>query len=345
MNRSFTLVAVLIFAATVSCIKREIRYTAKSVVNADGSLVRSGTLVIAPADSLSGTQDSSEASDFYDGNFVPLDESRFEVKKSFSDSVLTITWSGKFGPDEYPATDYAHRVGDGPTAENTISVTVKNRWFFKDYDYREAFIDQVDMEKYYSLIDENLSRASDNILASAPMKGLRDSAGAESILSDLRKKSGSELLRSFMNNPRAADSLSGLNEKNYDIAGDSLSGLAGVKLSPDSAAALLKAGFGAVWDTLLDEHPEILGSYGLTEDKNLFAVEVQLPGCVRNGNADSTGGNSAFWKFDNYDFFGREKALEISARKWLWTNVIITVAVLAIMIILVLWPIRRKSMA
>jgi len=316
-----------------------------TVVDPDGSVNRSGELVIAPADTAMGTQDSTEALTYYEDNFEPLDGNRYQIRMEFTNGVLRVSWSGKFGINEMPIGDYAHRSNQGPVANNNITVEIKNRWFFRDYRYREIFADPVEASKYFPLIDEKLAEASQNVLDSEPLKGLSDPEGAAAILTDLCAKTGSNLLDAFMTDPKLLDSLADKYDSNFKIAGDRLAGLAGVKLNPDSAALLLKSAFDATWDTILTNHPGIFGSYGFGGDEHDFRIETKLPGCIKTGNADSLNGNVAVWNFKNTDFFAREKTLEAVSRDWSWGNVIITVIVVLVALTLILWPIRRKSTA
>lgn len=345
MTKRIALALSLLIIVATSCIKREVTFNGKTIVNTDGSVIRSGGLIIAPAQNEGGTQDSSEASKYYAEHYEPLDNNRYEIQKHFADGILTVSWSGLFTADEMPLTDYKHRTGEGPAATNKISVEVKNRWFFKDYSYLETFTDPVDASKFYPMIEAKLEEASINVLKSPSLKGLRDREGASAVISDLKDRTGVKLLKSFFDNPELLDSLSERYDSYFETAGDSLAGLAGVKLSPETATELLKDNIGAVWDTLLEAHPEIFGSYGLAENEHKFRIEVLLPGCVKSTNADSTIENAVAWNFDNYDFFAKEKVLEVFARDWRWGNVFVTVVAVIIILLLVLWSVRRRGIA
>lgn len=344
MSRENIMIGFLMMITTaVSCVRQEATFQGKTVVYADGSFSRSGSLAIAPADSAAGTEDSTEADKFLSEHFPVFDSNLFEVHTGFSDGKLTVSWSGLFAYDDLPLADYTHRAGEGSTASNRIALEVKDRWFFKDYRYSEVFSDPVSAEKYFDLVDERLNQASAEILGSPSFKGLREGREAAAIMSDLKKNTGVDLLKAMLENPRKLDSLSDLYESYFIIAGDSLAGLAGVKLSPDSASHLLEIEFGAVWDTLMTEHPDMFGSYGLAEEGHKFRIEVFLPGCVKSGNADSTYRNAGVWYFDNVDFFAGEKSLELAARDWAWGNVTVVVLVLLLILLLILRPIRRKK--
>ncbi|MEE9553030.1 MAG: hypothetical protein V3W18_01935, partial [candidate division Zixibacteria bacterium] len=341
-------IALLLSLSTIviiSCIRREVTYEGKSVVNIDGSVSRSASLVIAPAAEETGSQDSAKAFTFYSDHFTSIDENLYEVRKDFNNGILTVTWNGLFTSEDMPISDYGHRIEEGPVASNLISVELKNRWFYKDYNYRETFTDPVDAAKFYPMIEGKLSEASIKVLKLPVLKGLRDPAEAKAIISDLRDKTGVKLLKAFFENPKLIDSLSERYDLYFEIAGDSLAGLAGVKLSSESATELLKDNIGAVWDSILSDHPEIFGSYGLSENEHKFRIEVYLPGCVKSTNADSALENVVVWNFENSDFFAGEKILEVSARDWHWGNVIVSVVVAIIVLLLVLWPIRRKGFA
>ena len=345
MTKWITPVLFLFLVLASSCIKREVTFEGKTVVNANGSVSRSGALNIAAAKDETGTQDSTEAMKFFIEHFPVIDKNLFEVHSGFSDGILSISWFGILSPDDLPFTDYIHRVGESPAATNRISVDVKNRWFYKDYHYLETYSDPVDASKYYSLIEEKLAKASDDVLKSPSLKGLREPEMAAAIISDLGHETGVKLLKVIMDNPRILDSLSDQYDSYFEIAGDSLAGLAGVKLSSEEAGELLKDNLGAVWDTILTDHPEIFGSYGLADDEHRFKIEVFLPGCIKSGNADSTFENVAVWQFDNVDFFAGEKKLEVLSRDWAWVNVALGMVVVVVVFLLVLWPIRKKGIA
>lgn len=344
MNRQLiSILSVMMFVFSISCVNRKISYDGKTVVNGDGSIVKSGKLTIAPLDTSSGTQDSTEAAQFYSDHLVPAGFELFETHREFSDGVLYVDWMAAFDKSEMPITDYSYHSDKGPTAKNSVTVEVKNRWFFKDYQYKETFVDPVEAEKYYPMIDSALAKASGNILDSKSLKGLRDRQGAEAILADLQKKTGSDLIALFMENPQMLDSLTEKYDAYFVAAGDSLSGLAGVKLSPDSAASLLKNSFDAVWDTVLTDHPGIFGAYGLAENEHYFRVEVEMPGCIKSANADTVDDKRAVWNFRNADFFGQEKTMMASARDWLWGNVVISIVVILVILFLILRPLRRRG--
>ncbi len=132
MTKRIALALSLLIIVAASCIKREVTFNGKTIVNTDGSIFRSAGLVIAPAEDEGGTQDSSEAFKYYAEHYEPLDTNRYEIQKHFADGILTVSWSGLFTADEMPLTDYKHRTGEGPAATNKISVDVKNRWVFKN---------------------------------------------------------------------------------------------------------------------------------------------------------------------------------------------------------------------
>ncbi len=344
MSKRATLFLALILAAAVSCVKHEALFEGKTVVYDDGSFSRSASLNIVRSDGTAGVPDSTEAIKFLEEHFPPIDRSLFEVHTLFSEGVLTVTWSGMFSSDDLPLNDYNHRMGEGTAATNRIEIDVNNRWFYKDFRYLEVFSDPVDAGKYFDIIEKGLSDASDRILASTSLSGLRDREEADKILSGLREKTGVNLLKMLLENPRILDSLSERYDSYFEIAGDSLAGLAGVKLSPESASELIEEQFGAVWDTIMTDHPGIFGSYGLAEGGHKFRIEVFLPGCVRSGNADSTFESMAVWYFDNLDFFAREKSLELTARDWVWGNVVIAAVAIILVLLFALWPLRRGKM-
>lgn len=345
MIKRFTAAIILFALFATSCITRENLFDAKSDVLSDGSITRTGSLTIKPAEGESGTQDSTEAFAFYDDNYKPLDNSVFEVSRTFADGVLKVTWTSNVAPEQQPFNDYFHKKDDGPVASNSVLVTINNRWLYKDYAYSEIFKDTVDTEKYASIIDTRLEEASAEFLDSNAMRGLKERDAAKSVLDSLRISTGSSLLVALIANPGTEDSLSNYYDAQVADAGDILSGLSGVKLGSDSTTALLRSAYDTVWDSLMTEFPDIFGSYGFIGDEHKFVIEVTLPGCLSNANADSTGGSTAIWRFSNLDFFGKSKTLSAVSRDWIWTNVILTLAVVLILLALVLLPLRRRRTA
>ncbi len=343
MNRKLLLMfsgALLILA---SCISHDVEFEGKTVISSDGAIRRSGELKISLSGDRDVEKDLSHAMEFYADNFVPPDTDFFEVQHTFADSVLTITWTGEIDLADLPISDYTHRVGDGRSAGNKISLEKKSRWFYNNYSYAEIYSDPIDTVTYYSLIEEKLAGATDNILSSRSMSRLKDRDEARDLLQTLESKVGVNMLRAFFSDPHKLDSLSGVYDSHFGIVADSLAAFAGVKLNPDSLNSLLKSVYDSIWDTLLADHPGIFGSYGLDEGaKHRFRIEVVVPGCVINTNAESRMDNGGVWIFDHLDFFAGEKRIELAYRVWSWLNVAITVIVILIVLAGILWPIRRK---
>lgn len=343
MNKRKLLVFTGAILILTSCITYDVEFDGKSVISADGSIRRSGELRVALSSEKDIEKDQSRALDFYTDNFVPPDSDFFEVQYTFADSVLTITWTGRLIPADLPISDYTHRAGNGPSASNVVSLEKKNRWFYSDYSYTEIYSDPVDTVKFFPLVQDALSKASDDIVNLKPMKGLKDRQRARDLLNGIETEAGADLLRAFMANPHGIDSLSGEHELYVHMVADSLAGFAGVKLNPDSLSALLGTVYDAVWDTLFTDYPGIFGSYGIAEpEEHRFRIEVVCPGCITGSNADSTFESASIWTFDNLDFFAGEKRIELTYRIWSWVNVAVTVVVIAIILAVTLWPIRRR---
>ncbi len=336
---------LLVYSGTIlilaSCISHDVEFDGKSVISADGSIRRSGELKISLSGDRDVEKDLSHAMEFYADNFVPPDTDFFEVQQTFIDSVLTITWTGEIDMADLPISDYAHRVGDGSTASNKISLQKKNRWFYNDYSYTEVYSDPVDTVKFYPLVQNALSKASDDIMNFKPMEGLKDRQRARDLLGTL-ENAGVDLLRAFLADPDQLDSLSDEHELYVDVVADSLAGFAGVKLNPDSLSSLLELPYDAAWDTLLSDYPGLLGSYGIGESEHRFRIEIVYPGCIVKSNADSTFGRAGIWTFNRLDFFAGERRIELAYRVWSWVNVAIAVVVILIVLALTLWPIRRR---
>jgi hypothetical protein len=343
MNKRKLLVFTGAILILVSCISHDVEFDGKSVISADGSIRRSGELRMALSGDRDIENDQSQALDFYADNFVPPDSDYFEVQYTFADSVLAITWVGQITPSNLPISDYKHRTSDGPAASNIISLAKKGRWFYDDYSYTEVYSDPVDTVKFFPLVQDALSKASDDIINLKPMKGLKDRQRARDLLKGIETEAGVDLLRAFMANPHWIDSLSDEHELYVHMVADSLAGFAGVKLNPDSLSALLGSVYDAVWDTLFTDYPGIFGSYGIGEpEEHRFRIEVVYPGCLTGGNADSTFESAGIWTFDNLDFFAGEKRIELTYRIWSWVNIAITVVVILIVLAFILWPIRRR---
>ncbi len=343
MSRKLPLVlsgALLILA---SCISHDVEFDGKTVISADGKIRRSAELKIILSGDRDVEKDLSHAMEFYTDNFVPPDSDLFEIQHTFIDSVLTITWNGEIDLTDLPISDYTHRVGDGPAASNKISLQKKSRWFYNDYSYTEIYSDPVDTVKFYPLVQDAFSKASDDIMNLKPMEGLRDRQGARDLLGEIETVAGIDLLRAFMAYPHRLDSLSEEHEQYVHLVADSLAAFAGVKLDPDSLSSLLGSLYDAVWDTLLSDYPGLFGSYGIVEPKeHRFKIEIVYPGCLSSSNADSTFEKAGIWIFDYLDFFAGEKRIELTCRTWSWVNVGITVVVILIVLAVILWPIRRK---
>ena len=343
MSRKLLLLFSGAILILVSCISHDVEFDGKTVISSGGTIRRSGELRISLSGDRDVEKDLSHAMEFYTDNFVPPDSDLFEIQQTFIDSVLTITWTGEIDLADLPISDYTHRVGDGPLASNKISLQKKSRWLYNDYSYTEIYSDPVDTVKFYPLVQDAFSKASDDIMNLKPMEGLRDRQGARDLLGEIETVAGIDLLRAFMAYPRRMDSLSEEHEQYVYMVADSLAAFAGVKLDPDSLSSLLGSVYDAVWDTLLSDHPGLFGSYGIVEpEEHRFKIEIVYPGCLSSSNADSTFEKAGIWIFDNLDFFAGEKRIELTCRIWSWVNVAITVVVILIVLAVILWPIRRK---
>lgn len=333
--------ACLLFGA--SCVTHEVSFEGKSEINPDGSLLRKGQLTVQLSGERDIEKDSLGLSNFFNENYVVPGENRFSRTENYKDSLLTISWQGIFGPDDGPVSDYIHKSADGQMAINRIKVNVKNRWIYKDISYLETFSDPVDTNVYFPLIKEKLSEASGNMLDQKAMKGIPDRARAESLLNGMETTAGMDLFRKILTDPDGFDSLSKLYDESALKIADSLAGFEGVKQSPDSLDKLIRYFFDAAWDSLLTDYPGLFGSFGIDDsDVHNFIVEVSFPGCLISSNADTTIDKTSIWSFSQLDFFAKEFSIELTARKWAWVNVAISVAVIAIIFFGVYFSLKRK---
>ncbi len=340
--RVFGLFLAVLSIGFLSCVEHEVSFQADSIINKDGNLSRRGSLEIRISGERDVTEDSLKLTQFYGDNYVVPDESLYEIFMDYTDSVLIVSWEGEITPDNMPVSDYIHKSKEGPAAINRISVTRKNRWVYRDIVYRETFSDPVDTIKYFPMIRSGLSKASETIMSHYALKGIRDSDRAAGLLYSLETEAGLDLFRKILEDPAQLDTLSGMYDEKISIVADSLAGFEGVKLNPDSLNRLIHDVYDAAWDTLLSDHPGLFGSFGIDDlDVHNFRVEVVIPGCLISSNADTTVGGVATWSFNRMDFFARDYDIEIVSRQWRWLNVIITVLVIAVILFLILKPIRK----
>jgi len=327
----------------ISCVKHEVLFTAHSDISDDGTINRKGSMEIRVSGDRDVSEDSLKAAQFYYENYVLPDENLFAISRSFKDSLLIVSWEGRINIEDVPVSDYIHKSKDGPTAINNISVTVRNRWVFKDIIYRETFSDPIDTAKYFPMIRSRLSEASEFIINHDALSGIRDYDGANKLLDRIEVKAGLDLFRGILADPAQFDTLSAIYDEHISIVADSLAGFAGVKQNPDSLGTLIHDVYDAVWDTLLSDHPGLLGSFAL-DDINVhnFIVEVTAPGCLISSNSDTTVNSVSTWSFNRMDFFARNYTIEIVARQWRWLNVAGTVFVIAVILFFILRPIRRE---
>lgn len=338
-NRSVILLFCLLF---VSCVQHEVMFTAKSELDADGSLVRRGRMEIKISGERNIDEDSLGLWQFYSTNYVLPDENLYNIRQEYGDSSLTIYWEGKPAPEADSIGDYIHRSKEGPSAINNISIKTKNRWIYKDIIYVETFSDPVDTSRYFPLISDRLSRASDTVVNHDALGGIRNKEEAEKLLDRLETEAGLDLFRGILKNPAELDSLSGIYDERIADFADSLAGFAGVKQNPDSLGKLIHHVFDAAWDTLLSDYPGLFGSFPIDDtDVHNFRVEVSVPGCVLSSNSDKKLDDVYIWEFGRLDFFAREFNIEIVARQWRWINIIISLLLIAIILFIALRPVRR----
>jgi hypothetical protein len=165
-------------------------------------------------------------------------------------------------------------------------------------------------------------------------------------LKEIETEGGIDLFRGIIAEPGNFDSLSGVYDRKITEAADSLAGFRGIKENPDSLGRIIHDVYDAAWDTLLSDHPGLFGSFSVDDiDIHNFMIEVTAPGCLIGANCDSTVNKASIWSFNRMDFFAREYALELTARRWLWWNVAISVVVIALALFLLIRPWRRKKAA
>lgn len=342
--KKFRIILFCLSLLMVSCVKHEVSFKGESDIGADGTLNRSAAMQIMITGERDTADDSSGLGLFYEENYVSPDENLFEITREYHDSVLTISWTGEITPDKMPVGDYIHKSKDGATAINDISVKMKNRWFYKDIEYRETFEDPVDTVKYYPVIRQRLGEASGIILGSGALKGIPDSAGARDLLKGIETEGGIDLFRGIIADPSGIDSLSQIYDGKIAEVSDSLAGFRGVKENPDSLGRLIHNIYDAAWDTLMSDHPGIFGSFPIGDiDIHNFTIRVSAPGCLVGTNCDTTTSKASVWTFNRMDFFARQYAMELTVRHWLWWNVGITVVVVALILFFILGASRRKK--
>ena len=255
---------------------------------------------------------------------------------------MTVSWAGMITPERMPVSDYIHKSKEGSTAINSVSISIKNRWIYKDIIYTETFSDPVDTVKYFPMIRSQLSRASEFVLKQDALRGVRDRDGAVGLLKGLETEAGLDLFRAILADPARLDTISVIYDDRISIISDSLAGFEGVKQNPDSLDRLLHDVYDAAWDTLFSDHPGLFGSFALDDmDVHNFRVEVAAPGCLINSNSDTTINGISAWSFNRMDFFARDYTIEIISRQWRWFNVVITLLAIAIVLFFILRPVRR----
>jgi|GEM_PF-3042686 len=345
MNRVKVIVVLLtcIAVGSVSCVKHETLFSARSDINGDGSINRKGSMEILVSGDRDVSEDSLNAAQFYSENYVVPDESLFDISHDFRDSLLIISWEGRIDAEDIQVSDYIHKSKEGATAINDISITLRNRWVFKDIIYTETFSDPVDTVKYFPMIRTRLSGASEFILKHNALKGIRDYDGADKLLNRLETKAGLDLFKGILADPAQFDTLSEMYDDHISMVADSLAGFAGVKQNPDSLNRLIHNIYDAAWDTLLSDYPGLFGSFALDDfDVHNFRIEVAAPGCLISSNSDTTIDGVSAWSFNRMDFFARDYSIEMVTRQWRWLNVAITVLAIAAILFFILRPIRRK---
>jgi hypothetical protein len=332
-----------IAVGSISCVKHETLFSAHSDISDDGSIDRKGSMEILVSGDRDVSKDSLNAAQFYSENYVAPDENLFDISRDFRDSLMIISWEGRISAEDIPVSDYIHKSKEGSTAINNISITVRNRWVYKDIIYTETFSDPVDTVKYFPMIRTRLSGASESILKHEALKGIRDYDGAGKLLDRLETTAGLDLFKGILADPAQFDTISEIYDENISIVADSLAGFAGVKQNPDSLDRIIHNVYDAAWDTLLSDYPGLFGSFALDDfDIHNFRVEVVAPGCLISSNSDTTIGGVSAWSFDRMDFFARDYSIEMVARQWRWFNVAVTVLAIAVVLFFILRPVRRK---
>jgi hypothetical protein len=344
--KSIALLIACMSVASISCVKHEVSFTARSDVESDGAINRKGRLEIRITGDREISADSLQLTQFYEENYVAPEGSLFKISRSLDDSVLAVSWEGTIPLEQLPVSDYIHKSKEGSTAINSITVAKKSRWIYKDITYIETFSDPIDTARYFPMIRAGLSEATQGILDHEVMKGLRDREGADNLLQGIEKEAGLDLFRRILQNPAEFDTVSEIYDERISMVSDSLAGFAGVKQNPDSLSRLIHDAYDAAWDTLLSDHPGIFGSFAFDDiDLHDFTIEVAVPGCLISTNADTTINGVSAWSFNRVEFFARSFTIEVSARYWSWINIAITVVIIAIILFLILGPVRKSRAA
>jgi len=326
-----------------SCVNYDAGFTAKTVINADGTASRSGELKISLSGDRDASEDSIKALNYFTKHFVPVDNNSFEITQTSSDSAIIIAWTGELTAGE-TLNDYKHISDSGIVADNNIRFDQVNRWIYKDFIYEEIYSDPIDTTTIYPVLDSLLLHAADDIMKSAPLKNIHNPELAEELLNNFQGNLGRDLLRIFVSSPSAIDTLTGVFEAQIEVISDSIAGMGGVKENPQGLNEAIKEIYSSAWDSLYSQHPEVFGSYGIEINQDhSFKIEVEFPGCFIESNADTVIDNTALWEFDHYEFSGGEYKLELKTRKWNWLNVAIGLVGLLLIIGIILRPGRGRK--
>ncbi|UCE67127.1 MAG: hypothetical protein JSU85_03700 [Candidatus Zixiibacteriota bacterium] len=342
--RVFELFLACLSIVFLSCVKHEVSFQAYSDIGDDGTFNRKGSLEIRIFGERDIGEDSLKMTRFYDDNYVIPDENLFKVSRGYRDSALTVFWEGMIAPENMPVSDYIHKSEEGSTAINSVLITIKNRWVYKDIIYRETFSDPVDTVEYFPMIQSRLSKASEFIMSHEALSGIRDYDRADELLNLIETKAGLDLFRKILVDPAQLDTIAVIYDDQISTVSDSLAGFEGVKQNPDSLDRLIHDVYDAAWDTLFSDHPGLFGSFALDDmDVHNFRVEVVVSGCLISSNSDTTIDGVSAWSFNRMDFFARDYTIEVVSRQWRWLNVAVTVLVIAIILFLILRPVRKDK--
>lgn len=341
--KAFGLILTCLAIGLSACVKNEVSFTARSDMDNKGNIGRKGSLEIRISGDRDISEDSLKLTQFYNENYIVPDESLFDYSLSYGDSTLAVSWKGDIARENMPVSDYVHKSREGSAAINSISVIERNRWIFRDISYTETFSDPVDSTRYFPLIRQQLSKASGSILDDKALKGIGNREGAEKLLGNIETVAGIDLFKKILENPAAYDTVSSIYDDQIYMVSDSLAGFAGVKQNPDSLNRLIHDVYDAAWDTLLSDYPGLFGSFAF-DDINIhdFRIEVVAPGCIIKSNSDTTISGAQVWSFNRLDFFARHYTIEMVARNWQWFNIAITVIAIAIILFVILGPVRKS---
>ncbi|MBD3169815.1 MAG: hypothetical protein GF307_10060 [candidate division Zixibacteria bacterium] len=359
---SALIVCLFLLAVIPGCISWNVDTILKSKVHADASLEREGRIVLTQFDTDSLENrfkteiDTAEARAYIDDNYViPVESASLTDFELHPDSTYSARWSLETKHYDDWISDYRRLGSDSGVFSGNRVMVEKNGGFFKtSYEYKEVFYDGLQADSIIMYLPEILPKAEEAFFGQLSKRApSRSSAAALERASDTLNVIVTQFWDDMFGHFLYDNSLDADFEEFFESRRDSVAVTIGEILedypggsgfSRELIVDAIKESEDAIDDGLRERGVSIWGAYNsFSDDRYIFALELEIPGRVEATNADSIDGNRLRWNFSNQEFRAGELLLFASSSEYHWFRLVLVLIGVVLIIWLIVYIARRSA--